>query len=1094
MRNYKKEKIKFRNPIARGIGLLLTVICLTLFQYSGYGQSKTVSGAVKEKSGNVLPGVTVVIKGTSQGTSTDFDGKFSLNVEENSVLVFSFIGFKSQEVVVAGKSKIDLVLYPDVESIEEVVVTGYSSQSKATVTTSIEQVDAEPLQNVPAGGNAVNALIGKVSGVSIVQSDGRSGSAPAIQIRGGTTPGFGGDKPLYIVDGFVQGDIGAIDMNDVEEFTILKDAAATAIYGAQAANGVIIVKTRQGKKGKFNVQFKYAHEFQSAERYKVDVLTPEEELYYLRLGTLNYEGSLAYQFIQGRPHWYSSVQPYSPEQSGYNENAASQLYWLDDVLTYNNGVVPEGYVQTVDPVTGRQMVYPVNDWQDAIFTNGSGDTYFLNIGGGTEKATYSVSMSYYDVSGIGVFNDYQRYYLNANTDIQLSKKVKAGFKFNYSLEDENRGEGNTWYERSARQAVTTRLFNDDGSPASNIKNSGKWNPKFYETNLLRERINTDMRINAYMEWEILDGLKFKPSVMVRQYGSNFASFIYENEIQGTKRSQSAFQTNDLHTQFDGILTYKKVFDDAHSVNILAGTSFRNTYAYDIEGTAFGAASDLIPVIIDDIPNENTTVETAYGKTAIQSWFGQVSYDYKKRYLLNATLRYDGNYRFTEENKWGTFPGISAGWNIHKENFWGNLGMPWFRKAKVTASYGEAGKSSGLSINDTRGAYSTVSYANAGGVLQSNLQNTSLVWETTREWVGGLDMTFFEGNKLNASIQYYDRAAVDRLFLEPLPAFTGFSGIRTNIGTFASRGLEFTFDANLVNTDKFAWDVSGFFDYLMTQKTLKLPVNGADKNRIGGTNITNPNDPSGDPLLVGGYAEGERWGGIYGYVNDGIIQNWDEADVYNAKIYDEISASSRNKRQFKKPGDVMWRDLNGDGLINSMDREFKGWATPDKRLGLTTSFHYKNENVGLFKLSVTLESSLGAVAYDWHTMRMISQAQGGDRPSVVVRDSWLEEGDNLYGRYQWANRHTSWNFERNAEPWMQSADYLALRNIEFKYSLPKTMANLIGLSDVSAYVSGQNLGYLTDYKGPDPSQVDGNDKLGSVPPAPLTISFGLDVKF
>ncbi|NQU54411.1 MAG: SusC/RagA family TonB-linked outer membrane protein, partial [Bacteroidetes bacterium] len=888
MRNYKKDKFHFGRIFSGSLGIFLSMLCLVIFQTTGFAQTKTVEGTVTADSGESLPGVSIVIKGTTQGTITDVDGNFQLTLGEDNVLVFSFIGFELQEVPAAGQTTINVVMQQETKSIEEVVVTGYSTQSKATVTTSIITVDAEPLQNIPAGGNAVNALIGKVSGVTVIQSDGRSGSAPGIQIRGGTTPGFGGDTPLYIVDGFVQTDIGAIDMNDVEEFTILKDAAATAIYGAEAANGVIIVKTRHGKKGKFNVQFKYAREHQSIERYKLDVLPPEEEVYYARMSFLNYEDPLGYQFISGRSQWWSAVQPYHSDQPGYVENNASLLHWADDVLQYNGGVLPDGYHQTVDPVTGRQLAFQVHDWQDATFTDGSADSYFLNIGGGTDKATYSVSMSYYDVKGIGVFNDYKRYYLNANTEIQLSDKVKSGISFNYGIEDENRGEGNQWYQRSGFQSVTTRLWNEDGTPAPNFKNSGKYNPEYYENNLMRERINTDVKLSAFLEWEIIDGLKFKPSIKLRQDGSSYASIIYENQINGSKRNQQGWQTAGLSTQFDALLTYRKTFKDVHNLSALAGTSFRNGYAYAVNGTAFGASTDLIPVIISSLPNENTVISTSYSKTAIQSWFGQVSYDYQKRYLLNATLRYDGHYKFTDDNKWGLFPGISAGWNLHEEGFWGGLGIGWLKKAKLKASYGEAGKSAGLSINDTQGAYSTVSYANLGGVLQSNLQNTSLVWETTREWVAGLDMTFFEGNKMDASIQYYDKSAIDRLFSEPIPSFTGFSGIRTNIGSFASKGLEFQIDANIINTSKISWNVNAFFDYMTDQKTVKLPFNGAENNRISGTNITNPNDPTGDPILVGGYAEGERWGGIYGYVVEKLLQNWDEADEYNNRVYDEVS--------------------------------------------------------------------------------------------------------------------------------------------------------------------------------------------------------------
>ncbi len=475
----------------------------------------TVTGIVTMETGETVPGTTIQEKGTTNGTITDVDGNYSITVVGGeSVLVFSFVGYESQELVVGNQTVISTALTASLTAIEEIVVTGYGSQSRATITTSIETVNGEELHNTPAGGNAVNALIGKVPGVIVLQKDGRSGSTPAIQIRGGTTPGFGGDSPLYIVNGFIQDDLGGIDNNDIEEFTILKDAAAAAIYGAQAANGVIIVKTRSGSKGKMTVQFKYSHEWQSVERHKQPILTPEEEIYYARLSYLNYERSTGYQFISGRSQWWSAAQPYDPSQPGYVLDNASQLHWLDDVITYN-GSLPAGWHQINDPVTGKMLAFPVNDWQDATLTDGSADQYYLNLNGGNEKAAYNVSMSYYDVNGVGVYNDYKRYYLSANTDFNLSDKVKAGFNFGYIMEDENRGEGNNWYERSGRQAITTRLYKEDGSPAPNFKNSSKYNPEYYESHLLRERVNSDLRLGTFLEWEIIPGLKFKPMISAR---------------------------------------------------------------------------------------------------------------------------------------------------------------------------------------------------------------------------------------------------------------------------------------------------------------------------------------------------------------------------------------------------------------------------------------------------------------------------------------------------------------------------------------------------------------------------------------------------
>lgn len=252
------EKLKRRWVYKVPILALMLLVC-TL---AASAQERTLTGTISSDEGEALPGASVLVKGTSTGTISDLDGNYSLNIPENAIVSYSMVGYLTEEIQVGNQSVVDIVLAVDITQLEEIVITGYGTQSKATITTSITKVDAEPLQNVPAGGNALNSLIGKVSGVSILQNDGRSGSAPSIQIRGGTTPGFGGDQPLFIVDGFIQDDIGGIDMNDVEDFTILKDAAAAAIYGAQAANGVILITTRKGKRGKMNVQFKYAHEYQ----------------------------------------------------------------------------------------------------------------------------------------------------------------------------------------------------------------------------------------------------------------------------------------------------------------------------------------------------------------------------------------------------------------------------------------------------------------------------------------------------------------------------------------------------------------------------------------------------------------------------------------------------------------------------------------------------------------------------------------------------------------------------------------------------------------------------------------------------------------
>lgn len=1071
------------------------ILLLGLFQVVGFAQARKITGTITDLNGDGLIGASVLIKGTSTGAIADMDGKYEVEADNSDALIFSFIGYVSQEVALAsGRAVIDIVMKEDVEHLGEVVITGYSSQSKATITTSIATIDADALKNVPSGGNAANALIGKVSGVTIINRDGRAGSAPKIQIRGGTTPGFGGDQPLFIVDGFVQDDINDIDMNDVETFTIFKDAASAAIYGAEAANGVVMITTKKGKKGKVNVSFKYNREFQSVDRYKMDFMSPEEEVYYGRMSFLRAQNDVNKLYAS---QWWSAVQPYSPQQADYVENGANMLYFYDDVMQYNNGVLPAGYGTTVDPVTGRQLAFGVNDWQDATFTDGHADHYYLNVGGGTEKTTYNASLSFYDVKGVGVYNNYERWYFNGNVESQLGKNFRVGLNTNFAVVQSDLGEGNQWYERSGQQASTVRLFNEDGTPASNVANAGKYNPDYYMDHFVGNNVKYETKVGTYLEWEIIEGLKLKPMLSVKNRTDNIQTMLESNAFNKT-RPQSASIRNRLDTQIDVLLTYNKIFNDAHTLGVLAGTSFRDEYDYKVWGNGTGAGTDLLPTI-GILPNDKTTLRSSFAKHALQSWFGQVSYDYKKRYLFNATLRYDGSYLFTDTYKWGLFPSISAGWNIHEEDFFKNSGLDWLTGAKITASYGEAGKTKGMSIFSSQGVFEDVTYANQLGLLVGDnvankdiMPNADMKWETTKEWGVRAEVAFW--HKLDFVVQYYSKSSVDRIFDEPLPDFTGFGSIKANVGTFRSNGLEFELNARIIENRNFRWNASFFVDYLVSQQTTKLPKIGLEKNRIDGTQVANPDDPTGEPIWVGGFAEGERWGAIYGYVPDGIIQNFDEADTWNTTYIDERVNS--DFRQDKRPGDMKWKDLNGDGKINSIDREFKGWVTPDTRLGLSTSFSYQAENVGKFSIAITLEGMFGATTYDYHNERMASQAQGGDRPNSIVRGSWMEEGDgSVFPRYIYGNRNYYWNYERVTDPFLQSSNYLALRNIEFSYGLPKVVLNKIKVEALDLFVSASNIAYLTNYRGADPTPPeDMYNRYHTVPPAPLTVSFGAQITF
>jgi len=1065
---------------------MILLVFFLLATISGFAQQKSVSGTITSGSdGLSIPGVTVLIKGTTTGQSSDLDGKFTISVDEADILVISSVGFVTQEVAVQGASTFDIMLLEDATQLDEVVVTGYTTQSRTTITTAIETVDAEELQNLPAGGSSINALKGRVAGVTIIQTTGRAGDTPIIQIRGGTTPNLGGDTPLFIVDGFVQDDLGDTDMNDIVEFTILKDAAAAAIYGAAAGNGVVIIKTKRGEVGKISVSVKYARESQSANRHKMDYLTPEEEIYFARLGFVNYENTLATNSFVNRNNWWASPQAMDSENS-------SLLRWTDDVLAANGGVVPDGWVTSADPLTGRLMSWMPTDWEAKTLTDGYSNYFKVNVNGGTEKATYNLTASSYDNTGIGVYNSYKRYYLQASADFNLSDKLKAETTVKYAFTDTKTGEGNTWYERSGRQPTTTRYYNDDGTLYHN--NSGKRNPEYTENNLIRGRYNTDLTFSTYFEWEIIKDLKFKPSLNMRQRTYSYGSMTLDNIIDGDRRNQGAVNQNRLNTQVDGLLTYNKTFNESHNIGLLAGTTFINGYNYSISASAFNGPSDLTPTISGATPNEENDVSSSFVKDATQSWYGQLTYDYNRKYLLNATVRYDGSYKFTEINKFGLFTGISGGWNLHFEDWWqDNIVANVLTKSKFSISYGESGRNT-LSINDTKGAYSTVSYANTIGVRQSVLINQDLKWATTKEFDFRYEFTLFKNNPLDLTAEYYNKHAVDALQIEPLPQYTGFGGIRQNLGDFESTGLEFTFAYTPLKTDNLSWNIRGFVELALSRKTLELPDNGTENNRIGGTFVYNPDDPTGEPILVGGTAEGEETNDVYGFAYDGVIGSWEEADAYNALVSFDERANLRNRRgSMKVPGNIRWKDLNGDGIINNLDRYKIGNYNWDQHLSLENSVRWDSP-IGKFRVSVLLEAYLGHVTRDFNNARIYSQAQGQDRLGAGVRNSYQQPGDEVSGiaQYNWADLHVMNNFNRVDDFWVQKGDFVAINNVTLNYELPKRWVEKLGLQNVNTFIVGKDLGFITKYKGNQPNF--GTDAITSTPPTSPTVNMGIELKF
>ncbi len=1048
-----------------------TLTILILFMPILPAQDKTISGTVLDQNREALIGANIQVENTSNGTVSDVDGTFSLTLtSSDSFLIVSYIGYTTQRVELGTQSSIEIILELSDVSLGEVVVIGYGTRSKATLTTAVTDVDAEPLQTLPVAGAPMRAMIGKVAGLNIVQTDGRPFASPAIWIRGGTSPSPTNDRPLYVIDGYVIGnDPQDIDFSDVENITVLKDAASTAIYGARAANGVIVITTKRGKMGKAKVSFSYGHEITDLEQSKFDFAAPEDEIYFARLASMN-DGRLN---NLTRTNWWQST-----------SNAGDTRYTLrfeDELKAENNGSLPEGYIVIEDPFTGRNITWKPFDWQDLLFRNGSADKYALNLNGGTENARYNVGLSYYDNQGSGVSIAYERFNLSSNTDFKLSDKLRLGTFLSYQIVGLDAGgqDANQWYRRSGRLPTVARYKRDDGTlhPGRN----GKRNPDYYIQNIRQSaNFSNSFRLSTELEYEIIPGLKLKPFIALRQVNIAAGQFIQSNEIDGNTRRVSGSNETGLNTQFDATLDYTKSFRTVHNFNFLAGTSFINGYDYDLSATSLGAGTDLIPTINAAVDEEDRATSTLT-KTAIQSWFGRINYDFARKYLFGVSLRYDGAYNFSENNKFGLFPGISLGWNIHQEDFWNISAID---ALKLRGSWGFTGRQD-VSIFDTQGRYSTTAYAGSPGVLNTTLPNLDLVWETTRSFDFGVDFSILD-YKINGTIDYYAKKTFDRLYSKDLPGFTGFSSIRENFGTWLVNGLELAVNTTPVATKDFRWNL-GFNVSFVDRKVGELPENGNPKNRDGGTQVADPK--TGETIWVLGLAEGERPDAIYGWIHDGVLSTTAEAEAYNAIILDEIAASGRQKRSLKEAGDRKWKDLNGDGLINNLDRGFLGYKLPDKTGGMSNSFSYKG-----IELLISLDFALGHHIWDEGTARLLSQAQGEDRPHALITKSWQNEGDKTdYPRYIWADNHNYRNYNRvNNSFFVSKGNYLAFRAIQLTYNVPKRLLDKVGITGLKINLAGHNLGWITTYEGRSPEHVDGEEDFTY--PIPRTFNFGANLQF
>ena len=1071
---------------------LLVILCLLTLRSIAQNEI-IVSGVVKSgKEKETIPGVGVKLKGTTLVVATDSDGKFSIPIPGGKgTLTFTYIGFKVKEVEVNGEKKLEILLEENISALNEVVVVGYGEQSRSTVTNAITRVDAKEFENAPAA-NPLVQLQGKVAGLTLQVSSGQPGASPQIFIRGGVSTSPEGDSPLFIVDGIVGNmrNIGDINPDDIESMQVLKDAASTAIYGARAANGVIIIKTKSGKlNAKTTVNFKYTSGIEQ-QGSEYDFTSAQDYVYVSRLNTQKFNTTNPNLFLTGGTYGMST---------GNARNTRNTLEFLDTYITnhgkdyVSNLIDNEGWTTMTDPVTGKKLIFKETNYQNETFQDGLRQEYDFNLNGGTEKSTYYISLGHLNQTGIVSGTDYKNYNFLLNGTYKLSDKWELNANINYLLR-QSKGIGNIQnvLSRSVTMPFTYRSTYENGLPApgEGVNSFRNRNHEIYYRDQYSDNKVYRSTFNLGANWKIAPGLSFKPALYwftTEGIGNAFEAF---NEVN-INRNASAEHSFIRQAQVDGVFNYLKDFGNKHHTSSVLGTSYINNYNYNILASGFGAPTDNIRTV------NATSVLTQRGSTEISSdiimsFFGRVNYDYDRKYLFSASLRQDGSSKFSSENKWALFPGVSAGWNVHQEKFFQPI-KKYLSTFKLRSSWGQAGQNE-LSIFDTQGQYSIGNnYLGQVGILNTRLSNRDLIWETTTSFDVGTDIGLFK-DRITLLVDYYNKKTSDRIFNKPLDATSGFSSITSNFGTIQSSGFDFEAGARAIKTKNFSWDVNLTFSYNKSI-VVDLPNNGEVKNRIGGNIIFSKE--VNDYVRVGGLAEGERYGGRWAYNMIGVYAT----DAAAATAPKDVEANNR----VKKGGDAIWEDVDNNGTIDSRDMIFMGFIRPDKTGGMVNTFSWKG-----LSLRLVADFAVGHIIDNSFRGRSLGSARNNNMTlsEVMGNQIWRNQGDvatipkytvQSDADYNYRNHLRGGNGLASSSGYITAnsayhskGDFLAFREASLSYKLKADFLKKAHIAAVNFNAGVYNIGYLTRYDGLMPEIFTGNDQ-GSYP-RPRQYNFGATFTF
>jgi TonB-linked SusC/RagA family outer membrane protein len=1038
---------------------------------------RKINGVVNDSKGNAIPGVSVIIKGTTTGTITDLDGKYSIDIDEQTqTLVFSFVGMKRQEVKVADKITINVILEEESFGLEEVVAIGYGSVRKSDLTGAITSLKAEEM-TTSATASVTQMIQGKSSGVMIQQVSGQPGGGFKIQIRGESTVNSG-TEPLYIIDGFPvfneeiepggashyqagkRNPLNSINPNDIESIEILKDAASTSIYGARAANGVVLITTKKGTQGT-KVSYSGKFSVQKMDTY-VKLLNAEDYAKYYNMYL--YESML----------FNKNMFPYG------SVPADTSLFRM---------VYPQGYIDTIGNGT---------NWLDEVTRIGKIHDHNISISGGSDKVKYYSSFGYYDQEGILTSTAFSRMSGRLNLDAQLTENIKFGVNITGSQNKNLNGAlgGAKWSEAGQLAHAlsfppTIPVYRADGSytdysddPYQSV-NSIQHNPVSYN-DINDVTITNRMLSSAFMEVSIIDGLKFKASVGIDKLDAKRDSYIPKTVKTGADKGgiASIGYGNSSTSLLDVVLNYNKIIKENHNLSALAGYSYQKFNKEGFNNSASNFFTDNLLTNSIGLGNQATYKIGSYkDETKLASFFTRVNYNYQGKYIFSASLRADGSDKFGAKKRWGYFPGASIGWAMHKEDFMSSI--EYISMVKPRISFGQSGNASfygnafSLYSTDARYAFSN---AIVTGVQKTQLENPYLTWETTTEANFGLDFGLFK-NRITGSLEYFNKQVSDLLELQRMQIYHEVSRVWQNAGTIQTNGYEM--QINAIAVDKvFKWKI----DLNLSTYVTKWKERSADN--IIAMSSTDKIDDYVRPLYLYEVShimmpdeELPSWMPSNTVPGDVIIN---DVDGWATNENGEITLDENNRKIHSGAP---------DGKIDDADKTFRGNKDPKLIFGFGNTFEYKGFDLNIFCYGMH-DYWFQNENVDRYILRADYFYNGGYVPSYDYLERF--SSFNLDSpKYPATLRNGGGSHEANYNQMWEKVSFLRVKNITLGYNFPNSFFG----TKIRVYIEGNNLFLFSNLKNMDPETTNAKDNQWShgaqglyAYPSQKTLTFGVQIDF